>query len=101
MVRYRERPVFQTAQMETYQADVQAWECPCFVKDVSLNNIQFGPSVIGRVVSSIGMEPGRRADKVFISGMNAQLDPSNMLDLGDYYKVQRLSQGRNMLERKR
>jgi hypothetical protein len=95
-----ERPVFQTAQIVAYQADVQAWECPCFVEDVSLSNIQFGASVMGKVVSSIGMELGRRADRIFIAGMNAQYDPSNTLDLNGYYNVQGLSQARNMLGQK-
>jgi hypothetical protein len=100
MVGLGERPVFQTAQIVAYQSEVQAWECPCFVEDVSLSNVQFGSSVIGKVVSSIGMELGRRADRVFIAGMNAQYDPSNTLDLGGYYNVQGLSQARNMLGQK-
>jgi hypothetical protein len=100
LVGHGERPVFQTAQIHTYQADVQAWECPCFVEDVSLSTVQFGASVIGKAVSSIGMELGRRADRVFIAGMNAQYDPSNTLDLNGYYSVQGLSQGRNMLGEK-
>jgi hypothetical protein len=70
-----ERPVFQTAQIVAYQAEIQASECPCFVEDVSLSNLQFGTSVIGKVVSSIGMELERRADRVLIAEMNAQYDP--------------------------
>jgi hypothetical protein len=95
-----QRPVFQTAQIVAYQAEVQAWECPCFVEDVSLAQVQFGAGVLGKVASSIGMELGRRADRVFIAGMNAQYDPTNTLDLNNYYCVQGLSQGRNMLGQK-
>jgi hypothetical protein len=90
MVGLGERPVFQTAQIVAYQAEVRGWECPCFVDDVSLSNVKFGTSVIRKVVTSIGMELGRRADRVSIAGMNAQYDPSNTLDLSGYYNVQGL-----------
>jgi hypothetical protein len=95
-----ELPVFQTTQIVAYQADVQAWECPCFVEDISLSNIQFGANMMGKAVSSIGMELGRRADRVFLARMNTQYDPSTTLDLNGYSNVQGMSQGRNMLGQK-
>jgi hypothetical protein len=52
---------------------------------------------MGKAVSFIDIELGRRADRVFLARMNTQYDPSNTLDLNGYSNVQRLSQERNML----
>lgn len=92
-----ERPVFQTPQIQTFRATVSAYEAPVFISDVELSNLQFGGEVAGRVMESIGAELGRRADKIFIATLNANYDPDNTIHLEQYYNVQGLSQGRNML----
>jgi hypothetical protein len=92
-----ERPVFQWPSISTYTASVSAYECPCFIPDVTLSNIQFGGEVLGEVSRSVGAELGRRADRVFISGMNASYDTDCTLSSADYLDVQTLSNARSNL----
>jgi hypothetical protein len=70
------------------------------MEDISLSNIQFGANMMGKAVSSIGMDLRRRTDRVFLARMNKQYDPSKALDLNGYSNVQGLSQGRNILGQK-
>lgn len=92
-----ERPVFQTPALTTYTATVTAYECPCFVSDVSLANVQFGRDVLGRVGESIGNEMGRRADQVFINGISAGYDTDNTISASGYLNVEVISQAYNAL----
>lgn len=91
------RPVFQGATIRTFTASVSAFECPCFVPDVTLANVQFGREVLGKVGESMGFEMGRRADKVFLSGMNAGYDTDNTLAANGYLDVRTICEARGKL----
>ncbi len=91
------RPVFQGATIRTFTATVSAYECPCFVPDTVPDNVQFGREILGKVASSIGLEMGRRADKVFLSGMNAVYDTDNTIDVGGYLDVRTISNAHSKL----
>ena len=92
-----ERPVFATPQIVAYQASVAAYECPVFIGDTTIANVQFNDSIQGKVVDGIGLELGRRADQVVIAGLNANYNQDYTLSYDGYYNVQLLSQARNML----
>lgn len=92
-----ERPVFATPQIVAYQASVAAYECPVFIGDTTIANVQFSDSIQGKVVEAIGMELGRRADQVVIAGLNGSYNQDYTINYNGYYNVQLLSQARNML----
>lgn len=92
-----ERPVFQGVTIRSFTSSVTAFECPCSISDEAMSNVQFGRDILGRVGEDIGYEMGRRADKVFIGGMNAGYDTDNTMIAPNYLDVATISQARSRL----
>jgi hypothetical protein len=92
-----ERAVFQTPQITTWTSSLSAYEAPVFVGVLHKTEIQFSPELMGRIVESIGMEMGRRTDKVIVNGINAAYDPEGAIVVDEYFDVQSFSEARNIL----
>jgi hypothetical protein len=99
MVGEHQRPIFQVPEIVIYDATVNTFECPVFLSDTSTSAIRFAGSVMSSIHVNIGMELGRRADRVVISALNAKYDTSSVVSIptGTYFDVRAVSQCRALL----